>query len=237
MDLSIPDAVIDNLGVVLLVVGGPLALYLIFTNLTEGFLPPKRRKVPGAGKLTKMVSPKLQAFVASLPRSDALAQWCKPLVAEDIPLYASRPRAVMPLWKGPDGPLAAWITHSRGVPTKLQFVRFTPLAPKARDNHETIAATDQGFLAWFLMRVLMGQDVGAESMNVRDMARKAADALGFRYLDDVLAWHRQWLAALASPDVAVKQSDDDDDEAETPRESAEYQAAKLVDRIDEKERG
>jgi hypothetical protein len=240
MDLSVPDAVIDNLGVVLLVVGIPLAIYLIYTNLTEGFLPPRRRAVPGPGKLAKMLSPQLRAFVAGLPGTagDALAKHCRALAAADVPLHALGPRAVMPLWQGPDGPLAAWITHSRGVPTKLEFVRFAPLAPKARNNHEVLASTEQGFLAWFVMRLLVAQGASAEPMQARELARRAADALGFRYLDDTLAWHGEWLAAHRGemPAIIVDEQDDPDEPPETPVEVAEYKGSILVDGIDERER-
>lgn len=235
MELALTDAMIDNLGIVLLVVGGPLALYLAFTNLIEGFLPPRRRKSPGPGKLTKMLSPKLQAFMSGLPRpaGDPLARFCLPFAPHDVPLYALAPRAVMPLWQGPDGPLAAWITHSRGVPTKLQFVRFTELKPKARDNDEVVATTEQGFLAWFLMRVLAAEGPAVEPMQARELGRRAADALGFRYLDDTLAWHREWLAAHRGEfPPRILDEEDPQEEEDTPVSLVEYNGMKLVDRID-----
>ncbi len=84
---SLPSDPQEQLELAVIAVVSAFAMCYAIKHLLSGFLPPQRAKLPKPGKLTKIVSPHLQAFVAALPRptGDVLASTCKPLGVEGVP--------------------------------------------------------------------------------------------------------------------------------------------------------
>lgn len=126
----------------------------------------RKRKLPPEGRLRQHLSPELRGFLESLPLPDdhPLAGFCEPWSPSEDIGYNKR---FLPLWQTRDG-----------APSFVcQYIKWG--SPVMFDG-PVETESEQAFLAELIARVLAAEGDA-------DRARRAADAVGFRYLDRVLA--------------------------------------------------
>ena len=228
---SLPTEPGELLELAAMAVAVVIGVWASVSHLLSGFLPPRRMKrLPKAGKLTKIVSPHLQAFAAALPRAsgDVLASTCQPIGAEGAPWYDSRGRveAMLPLWKSDAGCSVAVRRSSRRHKERTEFMRLG----EKPDEYEIRAFTEQGFLADTMIDVMGTLDWGNE-MSASERARRASEALGFAYGDETVRWYREWRAT----DWTKPLKEEEDDEDMTPDERAALRRDDYVTSIDKRE--
>lgn len=219
--MNLSEGTIDLIALVFGLFGLGVAIVAGAKHLMSGFLPAERARVPKAGKLEKLLSPQLKAFVASLPRpsGDPLARAFEPVARESLPYYDNHGyvNALYPLWKTGGRYAVAARSWSKRKKERTEFVLA---GADPGDDWDVRALTEQGFVADTVIGLLQSGGPAAE----------AARALGFRHLDETKAWFMKWAATDWTKPV------DEDDEDDTPAERAEAQRYSFVRGIDEREK-
>jgi hypothetical protein len=192
--------------------------WMIINYLLSGSRPPARVKVPRPGKLEKIISPELKAFVASLPRptGDPLASLCQPIDPKSIPLFNDRITAVMPLWRSAEGYTVAWIRWGSRTPKRVEFVRLS----ESTDDDDLLALTEQGFLAKFTIELLQKEKI--------DEARRASAAMGFKHFDETRQFFDRW--SRTKPEHVEIDEDGEEDEASSAHEDALFDFLQDIDK-------
>ena len=231
--VSLPDDPLDLAVLALMVVAGPFIIWWMLRNLASGFLPAYRARLPKAGKLTKILSPHLQQFVACLPRpaGDVLAGTCQPIAAGTLPYFEGHGyvNAAFPLWKAGGKYSLAVRSSARRRKERTDFV----WSGETGEDWDIRACTEQGFLADTMVDVMKTLD-WSQSLSAREEARRAADALGFKHLDETVKWFERWSAHDWSKPFEAPEEDDDEEEDATPAGRAETARFAFVSGIDER---
>lgn len=226
----LPSDPSEQIQLALIVVAGVLGIVYSIKHLLSGFLPPARAKIPKPGKLVKIVSAHLQSFVAALPRpgGDVLAKACQPISEGSVPWYEhGSVNAMLPLWKSDAGYFVALRSRSKRHKERTEFVRLG----EGPHDYDRRAFTEQGFLADTMVDV-MGTLDWSDGMTASERARRASDALGFRYFDDTVRWYRKWRAT--DWDKPLPEEDEDYGDL-TPQEREREVRDVFIAGIDERE--
>lgn len=226
--MSLPTDPLELLVFTLILASSPLLLYIGVKHLLSGFLPPERIKVPKPGKLEKILSPHLKSFVASLPRpaGDPLAAACQPIAPGLLPYFDDHGyvEAVYPLWKSGSKHSLAVRSWSKRKKERTEFVWS---GEKPNELWEMRALTEQGFLADTLIGVMKTLD-WSDRPQALGPARRASEALGFRYFDETLRWFTR-----SSTSDYSKAANADEDEGTTAEDRADAARFDFVTSIDE----
>jgi hypothetical protein len=219
--MNLSEDTVDLIALVFILFGLVVAIVAGAKNLVSGFLPAERASVPKPGKLEKLLSPQLKAFVASLPRpaGDPLARRFEPVTRESLPYYANHGyvNALVPLWKSRDRYALATRSWARRKKERTEFVLA---GANPDDEWDVRALTEQGFFADTVIDLLQSGGPVAE----------VSRALGFRHLDETQAWFVKWSSTDWTKPV------DEDDEDDTPAERSEAERNSFVRGIDEREK-
>ncbi len=136
---------------------------------------------------------------------------------------------MLPLWKSDAGFSVALRRWSKRQKERTEFVH---LGGKP-DEDDTRAFTEQGFLADTIIDVMDTLDWSNE-MTATERARRASDALGFRYFDETARWYRQWRSADWGKPLQEEKEAEEGAEM-TPQERGEGRRYDYVTGIDKRE--
>jgi hypothetical protein len=189
--VNLPDDPWEFVQGALVVAMVPLVIWVCIQYLLRGFRPRTRVQAPRAGKLTKSISPRLQAFVAALPRpsGDALAEVCQPILPGTLPFSGNMGyvTALLPLWKSGPKYSVAVRSWSRRQKERTEFVRLE----ERGDDWDVRALTEQGFIADTLIELMKTLDWNDRPAFMEGVNR-AAETLGFRHLGETVEWFSTW---------------------------------------------
>lgn len=220
---DLPENAGQILGLAIIIAIAPFLVYHMFRTTFSAYLAPDRARVPKPGKLEKLLSPQLKAFVASLPlpAGSPLAQVFEPVDPKAMPYYDDNHgyvNAVYPLWQSNGIYRLATRSWAKSKKERTEFVRYDG---KPRGEWDIAAYTEQGLFA----------DTVIGLLRAGGPAREAAAALGYRYLDETLAWHlKSQSPAVAAPRDDDEDEDDAEDEDGDPQETARFTFVRNIDK-------
>jgi hypothetical protein len=151
------------------------ALFLfVGVMLVKSMMP---RRMPGPGRLREKISPQLRTFIDSLPlpADHPLADFCQPWKATEDQGYS---KAQLPLWQARNG-------EPSYISTYIKWGSSPTFHGNARTENE------QAFLGALTLRVL-GKSYDSDRPQALANARRAADAVGFRYFDEAAKFMAWW---------------------------------------------
>ncbi|MEP7067621.1 MAG: hypothetical protein ABI789_00210 [Usitatibacter sp.] len=229
--MTLPEDPVDLAVLALMVITAPFILWYMGRHLLSGFLPAYRLKVPKPGKLTGILTPHLQSFVAALPRrpNDPLAETCKPIAPGTLPYFDNHVsvNAVFPLWKSGSRYCVAARSWAKRRKERTDFVWC---GDKPDDKWDIRAYSEQGFLADTMIEVMTKLD-WTDRDYALDRAKEAAKALGFKYHDETV----KWFDGFATRDWTQPIADEEEGDDYTPKDREDEERWLFVGSIDKRE--
>ncbi|MEO6259121.1 MAG: hypothetical protein ABIP63_02185, partial [Thermoanaerobaculia bacterium] len=175
----------------------------------------KRLRLPRAGKLPKLLSPELTAFVAALPRpaKDPLGERCQPVDRNEVALYHSRVDRILPLWQSQAGATVMCRVWSKSEKSHVEFA----LLSEGRQMPQSLARTEQGLIGRVLVETLLYRS--DRKVELVDQLRNVAKEMGFRHFDEIVKWSagrrlRQPTLAAGDDEASHSAESDQDDDIE-----------------------